>query len=238
MNPFMIGFTLAVIGFALLLKNKKKFGIVVSMISFFWLWICSTSTASVLLGIPLEKPFLQYEKVESSPEADAIVVLGGGISRAKEMSFPDANDAADRIWHAARLWKANKAKTIILSGIDEEIAAKVLLLDFGVPEEHVIVDNFSRNTYENSRFTENIIKEKYPEKKKYSILLVTSAWHMGRALGNFSKTSLKAIPAPSDFKAYTSYYLSEWYDYFLPSPVGIAWTGTFMKEWIGRLARK
>src|SRR3982751_1539306 len=49
---------------------------------------------------------------------DAIVVLGGGIGPAEPPNIPDPhlNDAADRVWHAARLYRRGLAPRIIVSG--------------------------------------------------------------------------------------------------------------------------
>ena len=119
---------------------------------------------------------------------------------------------ADRVWHAARLYKAGKAPRVIASGNGDRVSTLPLLLDFGVPESAVIVEDESRNTEENARFEERILtasdksgtqlptaNDQQPTKK---ILLVTSAYHMRRAMLMYRKyaPSLEIIPAATDYE--------------------------------------
>ena len=126
---------------------------------------------------------------------------------------------------------------MFVTGTNELAATVPLLLDLGVAREAIVVDNESRNTYENSRFTERLLKQRGIEKP--TVLLVTSAWHMTRALGNFAKTSLKAVPAACDFCAFNAYYGDKRAcDWFLPSADALVRTNFLLKEWLGRFARK
>lgn len=197
------------------------------------LWFCSTLSAVALLGLPLERPYLATARAETLPAAGAIVVLGGGIGKVESMAYPEMFDGADRLWHAARLYKAGKAPKVIVSGRNDLDAAVPLLVDFGIPREAIVVDNASRNTYENSRFTERLLGA------GTKVLLVTSAWHMPRACGNFSKTSLEIVPAACDFVATCAVRGSEhWWDWLSPSADGLARTTFLFKEWLGRMARR
>jgi len=197
------------------------------------LWFCSTLSAVALLGLPLERPYLATARAESLPSAEAIVILGGGIGKVESMAYPEMFDSADRLWHAVRLYKAGKAPKVIVSGSNDLSAAVPLLLDFGIPREAIVVDNESRNTYENSRFTEKLLGE------RTKVLLVTSAWHMPRACGNFSKTSLEVVPAACDFVATGAVRGSDhWWDWLSPSADNLARTSFLFKEWLGKLARR
>jgi len=204
------------------------------------LWFESTMLCVCLLGLPLERPYLPTQSIESLPKADAIVLLGGGIGKCDELVYPDMYEGADRLWHAARLWKAGKAPQIVVSGSNDLYAAVPLLLDLGVPRGAIVVDNDSRNTYENSRFTERLLKaESEGASGGQSVLLVTSAWHMPRACGNFSKTSLRVVPAACDFSVHNAYHgMSYWWDWITPRADALGRTYYLMKEWVGRLARR
>jgi len=204
-------------------------------------WFASTVTCMCMLGVPLEKPYFAAQTPESLPEADAIVLLGGGIGKVDGLEYPDMYEAADRVWHAARLWKAKKAPIVVVTGANDLAAAVPLLVDLGVSRDAIVVDNESRNTYENSRFTERLLAERAksggPSAKK--VLLVTSAWHMTRALGNFSRTSLEAVPAAADFIAHNAWLGTKGlWNWIVPSADTFVRTTYFYKEWIGRLARK
>lgn len=243
LNPAMLPLVAAAFGFLIYLRSKRniirRMGLLVVAASLAFVWFASTLACVCLLGIPLERPYLSLQSVESAPTADAIVVLGGGISKAEELSFPDMADGADRIWHGARLYKAGKAPIVIVSGTNDLYSTVPLLVDLGVPREAIVVDNESRNTYENSRFTEDLLLADIEDvSTPKRILLVTSAWHMTRSLGNFSQTSLEAFPAPADFKAHSSMYgRQHWWTWIAPTPDNFWQVGMYAKEWLGRLAR-
>ena len=233
MNPMTLLLMLAAAGL-LVGRRRRRLGGAIVVIALAALWFASTTSCVALLGLPLERRFLACAKAESSPAADAIVVLGGGVGKTIGMEYPDLFEAADRLWHAARLWKLGKAPVVVLAGSGDEEAAVPLLVDLGVRRDAIVCDGGSRNTYENSRFTERLL-----EGRGRRILLVTSAWHMPRALGNFAKTGLEAIPAPSDFSANNAVRsVGHWWDWISPSADSLARTSYLLKEWVGRFARR
>lgn len=234
-NPLTVALLLGLAG--LLLPRRWVFGLSLAL-----LWFASTLTCVRLLGLPLERPYLATQAVESLPSAGAIVLLGGGVGKTDSLVYPDMFEGADRVWHAARLWKAGKAPRIVVSGNNDLVAVVPLLLDLGVSREAIVVDNESRNTYENSRFTEKLIlseSEGSSDAAVRRILLVTSAWHMPRALGNFSRTTLEAVPAAADYSANNACRSAgHVWDWVLPSADSLQRTSYLFKEWLGRLARK
>ena len=240
-NPFTLPLVFAVLGAALVARRRRLGGWMLG-ISLAALWFESTPPCMFLLGLPLERPYLSAQSVDSLPKADAVVVLGGGMGKVDDMVYPDMNEAADRVWHAARIWKAGKAPVVVVSGVNDLSSTVPLLVDFGVPREAIAVDDKSRNTYENSRFTEELLRSRASAAGASgapSVLLVTSAWHMRRALGNFSKTSLRVVPAPCDFPVCGAWAAEKyWWDWVSPTPDTLKLTNCMFKEWLGRLARK
>ena len=242
LNPLTLPLVGAIVGGVLLAWKhgwRRVAGAGLLFASLAFLWFESTPVCLKLVGCPLERPYLAAQTAESLPTADAIVILGGGMGKFSGMAYPEMFDAADRVWHAARLWKAGKAPVIVASGTGELEATVPLLLDFGVPRGAIVVDNESRNTYENSRFTERLLLERLGPSTNAppSILLVTSAWHMPRALGNFSRTSLRVSAAAADFSA-TNSRVWHWWDWIAPSADALMRSNCCFKEWMGRLARK
>ena len=149
------------------------------------------------MGGALERgtPPVPLDKV---PQADAIVVLGGGMmSQAGAMAYPELFSGADRVWHAARLYKAGKAPLIIFSGVGEGPGAKQFLRDLGVPSKDVLLEDKSRNTVENIVNTKALCAEK----KIQRVLLVTSAFHMPRTLRTCELAGFEVIPAATDHEA-------------------------------------
>ena len=249
-NPLMLGLLATSAGVALLWFRRRRAGLALAAAGVLWLWFCSTGAAVWLFGAPLEREYRDRQAVASLPAADAIVVLGGGVGQVDALVYPELFEAADRVWHAARLYQAGKAPLVVVSGMNDECSTVPLLLELGVPRAAIVVDNESRNTYENSRCTERLLAERAAAAEtmeasaakavgKQRVLLVTSAWHMHRAAGNFSRTSLEVIPAPCDFKAtFLIATRRHWWDWLTPSADGLNTVNYLAKEWLGRLARK
>ena len=235
LNPVLVPLVGALVG-AFLLRRRVVLGRILLFSSLALLWFESTLSCVCLLGLPLERPYLASQSVDSLPKADAIVLLGGGIGKCEAMTYPDMYEGADRIWHAARLWKAGKAPMVVVSGSNDLNAAVPLLLDFGVPRDAIAVDNESRNTYENSRYTERLLQGRGGGRR---ILLVTSAWHMPRASGNFAKTSLDVVPAACDFSTHNAFHGARYFwDWIAPGADAMMRTSYLFKEWLGKLARR
>ena len=79
-----------------------------------WLWIWMTPIMTWVVGVPLEREFLvdgRVPVVETFPDADAIVLLGGSMGIETNMSsYAEMATSADRVWQAVRLYKAEKAQ--------------------------------------------------------------------------------------------------------------------------------
>ena len=198
-NPFAIGMLLAVAGivFACLRKRKTCVGLFVSAVT--WLWFWSMPLVADALGSSLESEF-PPESVEQLPQADAIILLGGGMSAATNV-YPYANicAAADRAWHSARIFKAGKAPMIVPSGVGCDCTEVPFLVDLGVPRGAIRAEVESRNTEENAKFVAELLKDRDHPK----VLLVTSSWHMRRALLMYRRyaPNLEIVPAPCDYES-------------------------------------
>jgi len=240
LNPISLTLIVALVAW-ILSRHRRRLGVVLLVLDMTALWFFSTGLGACALGLPLERPYIGMQAAESAEASGAIVVLGGGIGKCEELVYPDMADAADRIWHAARLYHAQKAPLVVVSGTNDLVSTVPLLLDLGVPKQAIVVDNESRNTYENSRFTARLLKggEEGTAHAGAQALLVTSAWHMTRACGNFEKSGLMVVPAPCDFKAHNIRYgCDAWWKWIVPSAESLMESAVFAKEWVGRLARR
>lgn len=201
LNPLAMAMVAILAGSVLASINRKRTGIALVLLALVWLYAWSTPLASRMIGRPLEDAW-PFVDAQDAPEADAIVVLGGGMS-ANTNTVPrvDMDAGADRVWHAARLWRAGKAPIVVPSGCGETDSTVPLLLDFGIPESAILVEGESRNTEENAKFTSSLLSEREPKISK--ILLVTSAWHMRRSVAMFAKYApeLEIVPAAADYEA-------------------------------------
>lgn len=230
----MIGLLLIMISvFCLWLKHKKT-STILTLIALCWLWGWGTNAVYRVLGYGLEKMYPPV-RAEEMPQADAIVVLGGGLGASTNTPYAEMWGGADRAWHAVRLFRAGKAPIIIATGRGDRESTLPLLRDFGVPEQAMIAEVQARNTEENARYVEELLKKRNGSvsDKRPKILLVTSAWHMRRAMLNFSRTTLNVIPAATDHEAFVGYTeQTEWSDYW-PNVDRFSRNSAMFKEVLG-----
>lgn len=117
-------------------------------------------------------------KISELPEkADCIVVLAGGVGE----SGKAGQGYEERVKYAVELYKREYARQMIFSSgysyvFHEPMVMKALAVSLGVPENAVILDDQAANTYENIKFTADILYRKAWNK----ILLVSSPYHMRR----------------------------------------------------------
>ena len=195
-----------VFGVILRLLRKRRMGNVCIALGIASLWLFSSGAMLRVLSAYLFAGEYRNLSVESLPESSAIVVLGGGVGKPAGFSeYPELFVASDRGWHAARLWKLGKAPKIIVAGIREREASFPFLLDLGIPAESILVDDKSRNTEENAKLVQGLLADTMQDKDagKLNVLLVTSSWHMKRALFMFRRYApeLDVVPVPTDFEA-------------------------------------
>jgi uncharacterized SAM-binding protein YcdF (DUF218 family) len=134
------------------------------------------------------------------------VILGG-------FSGEDANEnglfntASDRFIQGLKLFTTKKASHILITsgngnlipGAFREAAwAKTQLLQLNVPDSAILIENNSKNTLENARFSKTVIEQKHLQPP---YLLVTSAFHMRRSLMIFKNAGVAVIPYPCNYIA-------------------------------------
>jgi uncharacterized SAM-binding protein YcdF (DUF218 family) len=138
---------------------------------------------------------------------DAIVVLGGGIAPAlpPDRVLPRLVNGADRMWLAAHLYRSKVAPRIIVAGggyeadpndpaTTEAAAMRQFLVDLGVPADAIVEESKSVNTIENIRNVRAMVGDK-------RVALITSAYHMPRALQLAALARLDVAAFPTDFRS-------------------------------------
>lgn len=174
-----------------------------------------------------------------APTAEAIVVLGGSIWGAQPPRLEAEEASGSRLTPAARLYRHKKAPFIVVSSGSpyffpdgkEGIEANDMrdfLVDAGVPDKAIIREDRSRNTEENARHTAEILKTRGWSK----ILLVTSAYHLPRAVAIFKKYGVTdVIPFPTEKRMTEGPFR---FSYLIPELAALQTTTAAIKEYVGR----
>jgi uncharacterized SAM-binding protein YcdF (DUF218 family) len=185
----------------------------------------------------LESRFPRWDPARGAP--NGIIILGGAIAPRLSRAYQTAQltDSGERITTIAKLARAYPDARIVYSGGDGSLSATAgretdqlgpLLDSFGVPRERVVLEGRSRNTVENAVFTKEMVHPKPGERW----LLVTSAWHMPRAVGCFRRIGFPVEAYPVDWHTMPEpgFFLSRTFS------GGLAAFDRAAHEWIGLLA--
>lgn len=176
-------------------------------------------------------------------EAYDIAILLGGFSNFLVEPRHDRhnfNSSANRLTETLALYKTNKVKKILVSGGAAEIlykspsearAIRTYLLQMGVRPDDIIIEDRSRNTRENAVFTQQLVQAQYPSART---LLITSAFHLPRALACFEQVGMTVTPYATDYMQETTQWTPDFI--LLPNSWTLMRWGLLTKEWIGYVA--
>ncbi len=174
---------------------------------------------------------------------DIGILLGGYTTRRVEPSDDRQNftERANRFLNALELYKKGKFNVLLLSGgsgaifpdssLTEAYVMEGYLQALGLPDSTLLLEGASRNTYENALFSKKLIEEQAPGAR---CLLLTSAWHMPRALGCFRKVGLPVTPYSVDHLYESPGPGLDWY--LLPQSKSLYIWDLLIKEWVGYMA--
>lgn len=224
------------LGLTSLVLRRAVLGAMLLLMGLTWVGLWATPVFSDWVSDGLESRYPPLA-LEVLPSADVIVVLGGGIGVPFPPRFyPDLGAAADRVWHAARLYHAGKAPQILVSGgmlpwkqpgLTEAEAMSAFLRALGVPADSILLESGSATTRDNAVETARLMAERGFQ----GALLVTSALHMQRAEASFRALGVKVAPVATDHEVVDDGPLTP-LD-LLPQADALERGSRALKEWIG-----
>ena len=190
--------------YGLLTKNPKR--------GRFFLWLSLGLLLFFSNSYLINEAWLQWEygpvPLKKVKQYDAGILLTGFTSL--EKSPHDrvyTNKGADRLLHTVMLYKKGYINKVLVTGgsgslrktyTSEAKEVKNLLLLSGVPSADIILEDQSRNTYENARFTKKKLAS-YPNLQRF--IIITSAFHMRRSTACFAKAGIPHDVFPTDFNS-------------------------------------
>jgi uncharacterized SAM-binding protein YcdF (DUF218 family) len=133
---------------------------------------------------------------EAPRRADAIVVFAGGVGERGQVG----GGYQERVKHAVELYRARHASHLVFSSgfvwaFREAEVMKALAVSLGVPAGDIVLEERAANTWENVTFTHRLLTREGWR----SILLVSSPYHMRRAMLTFRRAApeVEVIPTPA-----------------------------------------
>ena len=204
-NPFNIFIFITLFTMFLYFINFRRLSLIIYLINFIFIALISFFPIGSYLTYIIEKEFHTNTKIPK--RVDGILILGGATNPLlfKEFDQISLNDSAERLVESVMIIrKFEKAKVIFSGGsgivnrsdLGHSQVAKLFYKKMGVDINKIFFEDKSRNTHENIIYSKKIAKPK----KNENWLLITSAFHMKRALLIAEKNNWKLIPYAVDFK--------------------------------------
>jgi uncharacterized SAM-binding protein YcdF (DUF218 family) len=221
----------ALAGVLLCYGRHARFGRRLALAAILILLAAATLPLRAVLLAPLENRFPQPPADMKPPYG--IVVLGGAIDDVTSAARGQAifDEGGERITEAVILAKRfPQARIVYTRSSSEALRARDLMAQMGVAPDRVTIEDKARNTEENARFTAAIV---HPEPWQRWVV-VTSAFHMPRAMGVFEKAGFHPIAFPVSF-----YTLGKGFEDFRPTANPERNLRTFqlaLHEWLGLAA--
>lgn len=192
---------------AALLGHRRNWAPWASASGLLLLWIAASPWVSRQLVWGLEEQATKLTPA-NLPSADAVMVLGGGLRpQLPPRRRVEVAEAGDRLLSGVALMREGKAPWLLVSGgvvsftagdppPAEALSAARLAAELGVPAQRIVLSDKARNTAEEASALKRIARRRGWS----SVLLVTSATHLPRALSTFRRHSeLAIVPVASDY---------------------------------------
>lgn len=232
-------FLLALFGWLLIRYRRRRLGRFFLIVSGAGLLLLSIAPLSGRLLAPLEN---EYRPLRSLPSGvAAVVVLTGGtldLSQHGLGGVPDGGSAL-RLNEGLRLHRQLADVPLVVCGgrgdparphLSSGRAMADMALALGVAPERLLLEDASHNTLEGAQEVKRLLphqKERTPK-----IILVTSAFHMGRSVRFFEEAGFKVVAAPTDFRLQSG---ASNLTALIPSVEALGTAATAVYEYLARL---
>ena len=214
-----------------------------------WSMALIAATLALVLGLtiyPLGNPLVQalesqYPATPALLQVDGIIVLGGAedLGPYARWGGLEVNEAGERLVAGIELARRYPLAKLIYTGGTAGLFANpdsgapsrmvdAFWLEMGIPERQIILESRSRTTSENAVFTKTLMQPKPGQ----HYVLVTSAWHMPRAMEAFARAGWQDVTAwPVDFRSTRGTLRPDWRldEHLVEADLAL-------KEYLGRIA--
>jgi len=234
--PLTLALVFTLIGLFYVWRGRRGPSFTLLLAALLILWAASSPPVASRLLWSLEK---QYPPVplNAIPVSDCIIVLGGVVGAAARPRVDiELYESVDRVYQTAKLFREGRGKTVIVAAgnqpwnrnqIPEAERIRDLLVEWGVAPDAIALDSFSKNTRENALNAAVLASKLDCE----SNLLVTTGWHMPRAVATFQKAGLRVLPISVDVQGIGETPAGT--ISLLPSTEALSATSLALREWLG-----
>ncbi|WP_245732074.1 ElyC/SanA/YdcF family protein [Thalassotalea agarivorans] len=199
------------------------------------LWLAATPAVADFLLNPIEDNYTAF--TYPNKPIDYIVVLG--CDHVEDPALPPTSQlrycSLARLVEAVRIYQQNPSSELITSGgsykggTPNAEVVKNAAQSLGIPESKITTEVNAFDTYEEAQLLA-------PRLQGKSVVLVTSASHMPRAMAYFKRFGIDPMPAPAG-NLVKNYYGDKSWTYYLPNAATLNKTTTAWYETLGRIVQ-
>lgn len=229
----------------------------VCLVAWLLLTVFGNGFVAQQLVATIERPWIQTMATEAAKDESsgrerplaAVFVLGGGTMTTAN-GQPELNAAGDRVIKAAQMYLAGEVERIVCTGrqtlradrkdLHPADEARRILVSLGVPAtqidaiegtntstEMAAIADYIRDHETKTETNDDEDDAAKPSRGIYG--LITSAWHMSRAMRLADRHDLDLVPIPTDFRTQAPVPSSDW---IVPSGESLALSKAVIKEWL------
>jgi uncharacterized SAM-binding protein YcdF (DUF218 family) len=219
-------------------RRARRFGHGVALAGTLLLLFAGLSPLANWAILPLEDRFPAFQ-ADDGP-VTGVIVLGGAAQAEESFSHDQltVNEAGERLIALGDLARRYPEAKLVFSGggagLFEQVRAESDAVrhfagTLGIDEDRLILEDQSRTTAENAIYSRRLVDPQPGQRW----LLVTSAYHMPRAIGCFRKAGFPVVAYPVDFRLRGAADVTRTFDFLSE---GLRRLDTASKEWVGLLA--
>ena len=233
-SPTIWIFLLVIIALSL---RKNKIGKRLGILALILFVLFTNGAIFYAVSKSWEEPYLR----QTQPKGHFTygIVLGGMATYDTISHRTQFAQSADRLLQTLPMLKDGIIDTLVISGgsakiLDKERFEAAFLKEYcvnlGFNSATIIVDSLSRNTVENAQYASKLISHNDSAK----LILITSSYHLPRALACFRKYGINAVAYGTD--AITPTTKPSFEDYTIPNIEILSGWNKLIHEWIGYFA--
>ena len=234
-TPLIVAFVISVAAGICRMFGRRKIAISLWVVSLAVIYLGSISPVSNSLLGSLEHRYAPLPEEIPLPAVEFVVVLGAGYTPHDGVPVTAAldEDGLARITEGVRLVRRLKNAHLVVSGgappghMPPALGYALLARDLGVDTSSLIVLDNSRDTAAEAKTVFSLLGSK-------PFLMVTSAYHMPRAMSLMEKKGAHPIPAPTGQRVNES--ASAGWRILLPTTEGLGQTDRALHEYLGLAA--
>ncbi len=191
-------------GVLLLWSGRRRWGNAAVSLAALLALVIAVAPAGSWMTVRLEDRFPVPDPMPA--RVDGVIVLGGAVDPVLSVARGQVSltSAAERITEIPRLLERYPRARVVFAGgsgdpfeqrFKEADIVAPILLKMGIGSDRLILENRSRNTWESAVATRDLVAPR-PDRVW---LLVTSAFHMPRAMGCFRRAGWNVVAMPVDY---------------------------------------